>query len=369
MVPLGDLSGERFGFASVPPIPQQLHEIDLRAGGRIQMPDQITNPETRNQYFVNSLITEAVTSSQMEGAATTRDVAQDMIRSQREPRDRSERMILNNFKTMQRISALQSQPLNRDLVFEIHRLVTNDTLDEPDGAGRFRRPHEHKIVGDEYGEVFHTPPASESLSGRLDAMCAFANAEEPFIHPVIRSIVLHFWLAYDHPFVDGNGRTARALFYWSMLHRGYWLFEYVSISEIIKQAHTQYGRAFLYTESDENDLTYFIFYHLKVINRSIDALHRYIDRQTTRVREAEAELTGMRKLNHRQKALVTHALRSPHAHYTIESHKNSHRVVYDTARNDLIDLAERQLLDKWKIGRTWNFRPSEQLAERLRGET
>src|SRR5205814_10028127 len=55
----------------------------------------------------------------------------------------------------------------------------------------------------------------------------------PIFHPMVRSMILHFWLAYDHPFVDGNGRTARALFYWSMLRNGYWMFEYITISKII----------------------------------------------------------------------------------------------------------------------------------------
>jgi Fic family protein len=63
--------------------------------------------------------------------------------------------------------------------------------------------------------VFHTPPPAAELPARLEAMCDFANSKTPdtFIHPVVRGIFLHFWLAYDHPFVDGNGRTARALFY------------------------------------------------------------------------------------------------------------------------------------------------------------
>lgn len=61
----------------------------------------------------------------------------------------------------------------------------------------------------------------------MTAMCAFPNGHLPdtFIHPAIRAIILHFWLGYDHPFVDGNGRTARALFYWAMLRQNYSLFE------------------------------------------------------------------------------------------------------------------------------------------------
>ena len=115
-----------------------------------------------------------------------------------------------------------------------------------------------------YDEIFHDPPPAEQLDERMAAMCDFANGKIPnhFIHPVVRAIILHFWLAYDHPFVDGNGRTARALFYWLMLRNNYWLFEFISISQIIRKAPIKYGRAFLYTETDDNDLTYFILYHL-----------------------------------------------------------------------------------------------------------
>src|SRR5262249_39502406 len=157
-----------------------------------------------------------------------------------------ERMILNNYQTMQSILEIKDKDLTADLVFRIHRLVTDGTLDDPSGAGRFRRPDEKVAVFDETGEVLHDPPAARELEGRMRLMCEFANARAPdyFIHPLVRSIILHFWLAYDHPFLDGNGRTARALFYWSMLRSGYWLFEYVSISKAILRAPVQYGNAF-----------------------------------------------------------------------------------------------------------------------------
>ena len=85
-------------------ISRLLHEIDLGAGGSIGMPEPIANPQTRSQYVMRSLFQEAVTSSQLEGAATTRAVAKEMLRTGRPPRTRGERMILNNYLTMQRIA-------------------------------------------------------------------------------------------------------------------------------------------------------------------------------------------------------------------------------------------------------------------------
>ncbi len=366
-VPLTDTSGNPFRYGLPEPIPEQLHQIDLGAGGRIGMPDQITNPETRDRYYVASLVEEAITSSQLEGAATTRPVAQEMIRSGRPPRDRSERMILNNYLTMKRISEWQPKPLTKDLVLEIHRLVTHQTLDDASAAGRFRRSDEEAVVGDLYGRVFHKPPPANELDERMERMCDFANAKTPkgFLHPVIRSIILHFWLSYDHPFVDGNGRTARALFYWSMLHHGYRLCGFISISQVIRKAPAKYGRAFLCTETDDNDLTYFILYHLEVLRRAVAELHKYIRRKTEELRAIERRLQGVGLLNYRQRALISHALRHPDQRYTIASHRVSHNVVYETARNDLLDLKRRGLLRAEKVGKRWHFTPVAELEARL----
>jgi len=94
----------------------------------------VTTRSTRARYLLSSLMEEAITSSQMEGAATTRDVAKAMIRSRRPPRDRSERMILNNFLTMQRIRELRDQPLTLQLVLELQRTHRRTPRGEPAGG-------------------------------------------------------------------------------------------------------------------------------------------------------------------------------------------------------------------------------------------
>lgn len=367
-VPLKDLKGQSFRFAVPEMVHEELHKIDVGAGGAIGLPEPITNPQTKDRYLIRSLMEEAITSSQLEGAVTTREVAKEMIRSGRPPRDISEQMILNNFATMQRITELRAEALTPQMIFEVHRLVTDKTLPDPTAAGRFRRADEYRVVGDDYGEVFHDPPPADELSDRLQAMCDFANGKTPgfFIHPVVRAIILHFWLAYDHPFVDGNGRTARALFYWSMLHHGCWLFEFVSISNILRKAPAEYARSFLHTESDANDLTYFIVAQTKVIRKAITELHAYIDSKTAEVRELETHVRALNLFNHRQAELIRHALKHPYQHYTIGSHRQSHNVVYQTARADLLDLAARGMLELKQASRPMVFRVPKDLSTRLR---
>ena len=368
-LPLQACDGKAFWFSQPPVLLQGLHQIDMQAGASVVAPEAVTTRSTRDRYLLSSLMEEAITSSQMEGAATTRDVAKAMIRSHRPPRDRSERMILNNFLTMQRIRELRDQPLTPQLVLDLHRLVSDNTLDDPADAGRLRPAGKEVVVDDAYGTVFHVPPLAGELPGRLEELCRFANGETPkvFIHPVVRAIVLHFWLAYDHPFSDGNGRTARALFYWAMLHQGYWLFEFISISSVINKARGQYERSFLLSESDDYDLTYFLLAQVKVIQQAIASLHAYLERKAGEVGALQQRLEGMDGLNHRQLALLRHALRHTGFRYTVLSHQNSHGVSHQTARSDLQTLAARGLLVAGKDGRREIFRVPEDLAGRLPG--
>jgi Fic family protein len=368
-LPLLASEGQAFGFSQPPLLLKGLHQIDRQAGASVVAPEAVTTRSTRDRYLLSSLMEEAITSSQMEGAATTRDVAKAMIRSRRPPRDRSERMILNNFQTMQRIRELRKQPLTPQLVLDLHRLVTEGTLDDPADVGRLRPPGKEVVVDDLYGTVFHVPPPAHELPQRLEELCRFANGETPkvFIHPVVRAIALHFWLAYDHPFSDGNGRTARALFYWAMLQQGYWLFEFISISSVINKARGQYERSFLLSESDDNDLTYFLLAQVKVILQAISSLHAYLERKAGEVGALQQRLEGMEGLNHRQLALLRHALRHPGYRYTVLSHQNSHGVSHQTARSDLQSLSARGLLIAGKDGRREIFRVPEDLAARLPG--
>jgi len=366
-IPLRDKDGHPFQFLITDPILEELFKIDLSAGGRIGVPSEVINPETRNQYYISSLIEEAITSSQLEGATTTREVAKQMIRDRRPPIDRSERMILNNYRTMHRIGEIKDKPLTKELIFELQSIVTENALDDPDASGRFRRTEEEIVVQDLDGQIHHVPPRAEELESRVIALCAFANGETPgsFIHPVLRSIILHFWLAYDHPFVDGNGRTARALFYWSMLHYGFWLCEFISISHIIRQAPVKYAKAYLYTETDENDLTYFIIYHIEVLRQAVAALDKYIGEKSQRLSVLEKKLRNHILLNHRQKAILSHALRHPNSLYTAQSHAASHGISFNTAKTDLSGLVSKQLLDIMPSGRPVRYRAPSDLESRL----
>lgn len=368
-IPLTDPKGKPFHFFLTQKMFQLLHQVDMKAGGGVSAPPEITTPDSRDRYYISSLIEEAVTSSQLEGAIVTRFQAKEMLRTNRSPIDESERMVLNNFLTMKKLGELKNSPLTPELILEIHRQISSGTLETPFDEGRFRNASDKVRIEDiESGEIIHTPPPAKGLEDRIQALCDFANDSQMtgYLHPVIRSIILHFWLAYEHPFIDGNGRTSRALFYWSMLKHGFWLFEFISISQQILKAPKKYYRSFLYTETDDNDLNYFLLHQLETINQSIGSLHDYIAKKQEELKNIRQAINPALGFNHRQLALIRNAIKNPNARYTVESHRSSHGIATQTARTDLQKLEEKGLLKRQRISKAFQFSPTPDFATRLK---
>lgn len=370
-LPLRDRYGIALGYTLPDRVLRSLHRVDQHGGGAIAKKDGVASErEAGERFLVNSLMEEAIRSSQLEGATTSREEAKELLRSERPPRDRSEQMIANNYRALQHMHEI-GPTLSPEKVLELHRILTEEAIDEPGAAGRLQQPGEErvKVYDRDGGNVVYLPPPAEQLPERLQLMCEFANApedSEPFVHPVLRAILLHFWLAYDHPFLDGNGRTARILFFWAMRARGYVLAEYLPISKLIREAPGQYGRAFLQTETDSGDTTYFLLQQLDLIERAIEDFDRYIERKAADQRDVRRLLHEVDGINGRQLVLLTHALKHPDHSYAFGGHARSNKVTHETARADLGGLAERGLLIRRRRGRAFEFEPPPNLPELLR---
>jgi len=373
--PLELLDGQRrpFGYGLPPGSLEILHEVD-RWGGTTMAVDTALAPALgplRDRVVVGSLMEEAIATSQIEGAVTTRKVAKEMLRTQRKPRDRSEQMIVNSYQTIQTLRQRLDRPLSVDLLFEIQASITQGTLDDPDAVGRLRRADENiHIVDTRDDEVVYDPPPADRLPERLEKLIRFANQTESgsdFVHPLVKAAILHFWLAYEHPFVDGNGRTARALLYWFMLKSGYWLFEFLTISRVIAESSGQYYRSFVYSEHDDNDLTYSVLYQMRATQRALKNLREYLALKQREQQEASAALRAFPEVNYRQRDLLADALREPARIWTFKEYRSIHQVTLVTARSDLLDLLERGLLREVKgRGTQRAFVAAEQLIDRLR---
>lgn len=322
------------------------HEIDMNWGGSWGT-DSIIGDENKEQYLVGSLMEEAIYSSQMEGAATIRKVAKEMLRKKMTPKDKSQQMIANNYQTIQFIVSHKDALLTPELLLQIHQLMTEHTMQNPQEAGCFRSNNDVVVENGITHETVHIPPTYEEIPNFVEDLCRFFNEQDApqFIHPIIRGIIIHFMVAYVHPFADGNGRTARALFYWYMLKQGYWLTEYLSISRVIAKSKKSYEKAFLYTEADGMDMGYFVAYNMRVLQQSFKQLQDYIKRKQEEKRAANSFLR-IGNINARQAQIIKMFADDSNLVVTIADLQAKFLVSPTTAKADVVGLMNMGLLSE-----------------------
>lgn len=338
-----------FIFNTTDWILQVLHEIDLNFAGTLGSAEGITQ-EDKQRYLISSIMEEAIASSQMEGASTTRKRAKEMLRKEEKPKNRSEQMIVNNYRTIRHIVQYRQERLTPERLLDIHVLMASNTLDDKLDEGKFRTTNDVHVVNHSTSEVVYTPPDFKDIPQLIDQLCDFFNNENPhlFIHPIVKGTIIHFMMGYIHPFTDGNGRTARALFYWYLLSKGYWMTEYLSISRLIIKSKNQYEKAYLYTESDENDLTYFITYNLKTMWLAYAELKSYIERKIKEKQNA-AIFQRLPFVNERQAEILRLLYHDGNLIFTVKELENRFSVSNQTARTDLQGLMELGYLDSVQV--------------------
>lgn len=378
-LPLKDESGAFFTYCTPHSMEAMLHQVIKLAGGNVGgVDDSGVSDRIQNKFLVSSLIMEeAITSAQLEGASTTREVAKKMLEEDREPIDEDERMILNNYLLLKYAESIKGEDLSIDQILEFHRIATFGTTENNVCPGEFRE--DNKIyVEDGDGNIAHQPPDFNFIQDRLVKYCEFANADHSglegssFMAPVVKAIILHFMMGYEHPFRDGNGRTARALFYWYMLKCEYNLFRYVSISKLLKEKPKEYGLSFMYTERDQNDLTYFIYFQLEIILSSFQELESYLNekaREFEKISEILDKTKWGRELNFIQKDLLKKAVKEPGRIFTAKEVSVSYSISHNTSRAYLNKLVNVKLLLSSKDGKTIMYIAPSDLLDKLREKT
>ncbi|WP_287603879.1 Fic family protein [Thiothrix sp.] len=365
LVALGDPAAT-CQYLQTPAIQQALSMVDryTSASALDLMSSKIGEKTQLNHYLINDLIEdEAISSSQLEGAATTTLVAKEMLKRKRKPRTPDEKMILGNFRMMQFAWEQRHQPLSIEFIADLHRIGVEGIDDNKYTPGRFRRTDDVVVIGKD-DEIVHQPPPATALKERLRHYADWINTchddaeSNAYIHTLIKAITLHFTIGYEHPFRDGNGRVARGLFYWFMFKHDYTAFRYIAISTLLKKAPIQYGKSYLYTETDGMDLTYFIDYQCRIIVR---AIRGFLDTYQKIRRDIEAfdrwlwDSGLYRQLNDKQRMLFNIAKDDSDQHFTVRGVENNLGCSYNTAAAALNGLVDLGLFRKQKEGREWIY--------------
>ena len=349
--PIKTKNWEFFKLCNLEFLKELLHKLDLWLWWHFLWID-FNKPE-RKIFLQNWITEEAISSSQIEWALTTSKVAREMIWKWKKPITLDEKMIMNNYNAMKFVNEdFKNEKLTLNWLLEIQSILTKEILDFPNQVWRFRKDEDEIVIQDFNWEIFHTPPSEKMLNEELEKLIKYANDEDwVFTHPFIKATILHFWIWYLHPFCDWNWRTARIIFYWYLLKKWYWGFSYIPISKVIKKSKTQYWKAYLYSEQDDNDLTYFVSYIANKTSQSFDEFQDYILKKKKEQKDFYKDLAYL-WLNERQNKLLIYFLKNWKSYTNNSIHKNYYWIAINTSKNDLEKLLEKWFLTKKK---QWKF--------------
>lgn len=314
-----------------------------------------------SELIIDSLIFEAFSSSSIEGAHSTVKRTRELIIKKQEPKDKSEKMILNNYKALDFLRK-KNENLTDELVCQVHKIVSEGTLEKEADEGVYR--NEANEIINQHGKVIFSPTANiEEMKQMITRLYEFL-LDDDFgmpIENIYKAIAFHFIFSYIHPFIDGNGRTVRILFTYILKKYGFDMFYFISLSEVIYKSKNikNYYKAFVDVERSLNntqyDMTYFFYYMIKVMQEGIDILK---DRVKNYLREDFTLSIAKRDkldLTQRQKQIVKVLSRATSSFMqTSEDIAKRLRCSKQTAMKDIKYLIQFKLVKVKKIGRT-NF--------------
>jgi len=360
--------GEHFSMFNLPILDEFFHEVDLNTGGNLFAAVKDIDEKSKFRFISRGVVEEAIASSQLEGANTTRQLAKQFLREGRKPKNEAEHMILNNYNAMAAIEQeYKNRALDRNMLFELHSTIVKNTVPKEE-QGRFRTDDDGIVVSDE-NFIYHIPPKIAFVEAEIERLIEFANDKmttADFIHPILKAIKIHFWIGYLHPFTNGNGRLARLLFYWYLLRKGYWAFAYLPISTIIKRSPIQYRKAYVYSEQDDLDLTYFIDYHIRKIKLAVKDFQMYLKRKSIENKRMNGLAKKTYHLNDRQIQLLQYYYENKEEYTSPKMHMKIYQISKKTAINDLKELAHLGFVVSQKVRRNTYYYATEKIQELFR---
>lgn len=361
-MPFKDQQGKKFWYVLTARLQKNLHQIDSLGRDSIY---QLIKEDIEKELIQDSLMEEAVFSSAIEGAFSTVKRLKELVQHKQSPQDINDQMVLNNYEAMQFILKEKHQDMSIDLMLELQKIVTQNTLDDDDAAyaGQFR--DDWVYVKDKHDRIIYTPPHADEVVPSMEKLIEWVNQKdhEDFIHPIVKAAFVHLYFVHIHPFFDGNGRTARALFYFDLIKNDYEFFKYFSISAAVQKSKGKYYKAICHSEIHEGDFTYFLLYMTETILESIHLVQERIGHHYQKEYVLDYLNRKQILLNPRQQKFINKFLVIDKRVITLKKYQAWFKTAYETARRDLEDLHQKGILLRRKQARSFVYTPNHNFSD------
>ncbi len=212
-----------------------------------------------------ALLLEAHHTTHIEGTHLTLAQAEKLLAGKpvrdADPNDKKE--LLNYRKAFDLVAGYlgSGEPITEGLVREIHKKLVLGVRGNKAAPGEYRKIQNY-VVNSRTKEVIYTPPSAHEVPIMMRELVGWLN-EEREIHAAIMAGIAQFQLVHIHPFIDGNGRTARLLSTLHLFRTGYDFKKLFTISEYYDRDRPAYYRAIQSVRENDMNMTGWIEYFVE----------------------------------------------------------------------------------------------------------
>jgi Fic family protein len=221
-------------------------------------------PAWERQFQEEAMIRQTYHSTHIEGNKLSFTEAQKVFLEGQQAkvigRDRDIQEIINYRNVIKYINEHQSLELNEATLLQMHQVIVDKLLDESQ-AGQYRQV-QVAIINNHTQEVVFQPPTSTAVPGLVQHFFTWLQSSEAQLIPApLKAGILHYELVRIHPFVDGNGRTARVMATLLLYKEGYDIRQFFSLDEYYDQDAATYYRS-LQSANETGQLTEWLEYFI-----------------------------------------------------------------------------------------------------------
>jgi len=218
-----------------------------------------------------ALIRAAHASTAIEGNPLTLEEVSQLARGRKVvAARRAKQEVLNYLNVLEHIEKYQENGrVKEEHILNLHKDITKETLENPEWEGKYRKIQVY--VGNRItGEIIFMPPPPEEVPSLMKNFIKWLNSEEALkLHPVLVAGISHYELVRIHPFVDGNGRTARALATLILYIKGFDIKRFFSLDDYYDSDRGAYYSALKSVKQNTLDLTQWLEYFTEGVKISI----------------------------------------------------------------------------------------------------
>ena len=231
----------------------------------------LLQPQQRGRFGLRAMEDEIGSTLKIEGIDTSRDSVRRILQGYA-PVEEAEKRIYGMKRGLDFIAEPENK-ITQENIYQLYQMTVGEFLEEEDRLlpDRQYRHDAVYIVGE---KVEHTGLPYQKLPEYMGQLVSFIQEDSP-VNDLLKAAIIHFYLAYLHPYFDGNGRMARLLHLWFLVQRRYPSTLFVSFSSLIEESRKAYYKAFTLAEENAKisgvlDVTPFLQYFIQNVYNKLD---------------------------------------------------------------------------------------------------